>query len=159
MDIINGLRLEKENTTQKGNDMKANRLASQNAKNQIKQALLTLGFKQIDGHYFTMNDGENRFCTGEYEQKEIDTFLKVISKVGRFSEGERVVRKEIPTPEGWEKEYGWFISSPDTEEDESLDFIRFVNVEFDGDKFSSLWINYSTIESGGEFGPFDWSLY
>lgn len=140
---------EKENTTQRGNTMR---------KNEIKQALLTLGFKEIEGHYFTSNEGENRFCTGEYDQKEIDTFLKVLSKVGKFQDGVQVVQKDI-SPEGEEPMLTWFISSPDYDEDQWLYDIRYVNIEFDGDKFSSLWINYTTIENGIEYGPLDWELY
>ena len=151
MDIINGLRLEKENTTQKGNTMK---------KNKIKQALLTLGFKEIEGHYYSNEPGENRFCTGEYDQKEIDTFLKVLSKVGKFQDGVEVFQKDIcpgllDEQEEWLE---WYVSSPDRE-DTWLYKIRFVNIEFDGDKFRSLWINYTTIENGIEYGPLDWELY
>ena len=149
MDIINGLRLEKENTTQGGNTMR---------KNEIKQALLTLGFKNIEGHYYSDEPGENRFCTGEYDQKEIDTFLKVLSRVGKFQDGVQIVQKDI-SPEGEEPMLAWYISSPDCDEDEWLSDIRFVNIEFEGDKFSSLWINYTTIENGVEYGPMDWELY
>jgi len=148
MNITTDLRLEKENTTQKGNTMR---------KNKIKQALLTLGFKEIEGHYYSNEPGENRFCTGEYDQKEIDTFLKVLSKVGKFQDGVEVVQKDI-SPEGEEPMLVWYISSPNNE-DEWLYDIRFVNIEFDGDKFRSLWINYWTIENGIEYGPMDWDLY
>ena len=129
-------------------------------KNEIKQALLTLGFKNIEGHYYSNEPGENRFCTGEYDQKEIDTFLKVLSKVGKFQDGVEVFQKDIcpgllDEQEEWLE---WFISSPNNE-DQWLYKIRFVNIEFDGDKFRSLWINYTTIENGIEYGPLDWELY
>ena len=151
MNITTDLRLEKENTTQRGNTMR---------KNEIKQALLTLGFKNIEGHYYSNEPGENRFCTGEYDQKEIDTFLKVLSKVGKFQDGVEVIQKDIcpgllDEQEEWLE---WFISSPGIE-DQWLYKIRFVNIEFDGDKFRSLWINYTTIENGIEYGPLDWDLY
>ena len=121
---------------------------------------MTLGFKEIEGHYYSNEPGENRFCTGEYDQKEIDTFLKVLSKVGKFQDGVEVFQKDIcpgllDEQEEWLE---WYVSSPDRE-DTWLYKIRFVNIEFDGDKFRSLWINYTTIENGIEYGPLDWELY
>jgi virulence-associated protein VapD len=147
-----------QHKTRRNNKMNSTQIKRYEKAGEIKQALLTLGFKNIQGHYFSNNPGENRFCTGEYSQKEIDTFLKILSRAGEFEDGVKVIQKDINS-DGEEPMLEWFISSPDYDGDHWLYDIRFVNIEFDGDKLSSININYSTIENGVEYGQLDWELY
>jgi len=143
-------RLEKENNTRGKNTM---------IKNQIRQALIDLGFENIEGWYHSHREGENRFCTGEYDTEEIEKMMTLLSKCGTFNDGERFEKVDLNA--GADNDlgplYAWYIITD--EHKTYISEIRYVNVEFRNKTLVDIEINHCFIENGVEYGPVSWGMY
>ena len=120
---------EKENKTQGENTMR---------KNQIRKALIELGFEKINGWMYTSGDGKNRYhALGETEVRKA---LELLTKVSNF-DGIKIVKEmeEGKTSPRYERFF-----SVDSEGNKQYlhTYGGYVDFEFIGDAFQSVVIKY-----------------
>ena len=115
---------EKENETRGENTMR---------KNQIRQALIDLGFEKIDGWMYTSGEGKNRYhALGETEVKKA---LELLAKVSNF-DGIKIVKE---MEEGYER---FFSVNSEGYKQYLHTYGGYVDFQFIGNTFHHAVIKY-----------------
>lgn len=122
-------RLEKENNTRGENTMR---------KNQIRKALIELGFEKIDGWMHTAGEGKNRYhALGETEVRKA---LELLTKVSNF-DGTKIV-KEMEDGKTSPKYEQFFSIDSDGYKQYLHTYGGYVDFEFIDNTFQSVIIKY-----------------